>query len=103
MGAGGGEAEEEEVVAKCPFAVLGGPNPHEMTRGLRGGDILDQVRAKSAVVGGEVVQEDERRWPWPFVFSHDPATGIHDNQTWVVISLVSCCVLFSKLIVAGAK
>ena len=61
MGAGGGEAEEEEVVAKCPFAVLGGSNPHKMIRGFRGGDISDQVGAKSVVVGGEVVQEGDGR------------------------------------------
>jgi hypothetical protein len=34
--------------------------------------------------------DSNARCPWPFIFFHDPATGMKDYQTWVVIAIVSC-------------
>ncbi|GAX20371.1 heme oxygenase 1 [Fistulifera solaris] len=31
-----------------------------------------------------------KRCPWPFVFAHDPAQGMKDWQTWVVLGLFLC-------------
>ncbi|GAX26814.1 heme oxygenase 1 [Fistulifera solaris] len=31
-----------------------------------------------------------KRCPWPFVFAHDPAQGMKDWQTWMVLGLVLC-------------
>merc|ERR1719356_1941685 len=36
-----------------------------------------------------VVQPQKQgRCPWPFVFFHDPATGMKDWQSWLVMGLV---------------
>jgi len=76
---GVGEEVEEEVEAKCPFAMMGGPNPHAIAHNH----------------GEEVVMEEKEgggRCPWPFVFFHDPLMGMQDYQTWIVIVLISCWV-----------
>ena len=31
---------------------------------------------------------DDKRCPWPFIFAHDPATGMRDVQTWIVLGLL---------------
>ncbi len=34
----------------------------------------------------------KERCPWPFVFFHDPKTGMKDWQTWCVMGLSVCWV-----------
>lgn len=34
----------------------------------------------------------KERCPWPFVFFHDPKTGMKDWQTWCVVGLSVCWV-----------
>mmetsp|Transcript_26180 Transcript_26180/g.39637 ORF Transcript_26180/g.39637 Transcript_26180/m.39637 type:complete len:456 (+) Transcript_26180:112-1479(+) len=36
----------------------------------------------------DATTETKGRCPWPFVFFHDPATGLKDYQTWIVIGLM---------------
>ena len=31
-----------------------------------------------------------KRCPWPFIFAHDPAQGMRDWQTWLVLGLALC-------------
>eukprot|EP00549_Striatella_unipunctata_P008299 CAMPEP_0118714024 /NCGR_PEP_ID=MMETSP0800-20121206/25907_1 /TAXON_ID=210618 ORGANISM="Striatella unipunctata, Strain CCMP2910" /NCGR_SAMPLE_ID=MMETSP0800 /ASSEMBLY_ACC=CAM_ASM_000638 /LENGTH=443 /DNA_ID=CAMNT_0006619671 /DNA_START=54 /DNA_END=1386 /DNA_ORIENTATION=- len=52
--------------AKCPF--------------------LEKKKAAAATITTTTKQQQER-CPWPFVFFHDPMTGMKDYQTWVVIAL----------------
>lgn len=116
------DAEEEEEdagddAAKCPFAMLGGPNPHKttqknssvpnpistgnainsvemekkyadaiMSRSLQGLQSIDAVKATTTSTS----HGSKERCPWPFVFFHDPKTGMQDYQTWIVIGLLLC-------------
>jgi len=77
--------EEEKVEAKCPFAMLGGPfngpNPHA--------DETDVMVDKKDNSVDEEMGSGGGRCPWPFVFFHDPITGMRDYQTWIVILLIS--------------
>mmetsp|Transcript_22755 Transcript_22755/g.36946 ORF Transcript_22755/g.36946 Transcript_22755/m.36946 type:complete len:105 (+) Transcript_22755:140-454(+) len=90
--------DQEE--AKCPMGFTGGINPHEA---LSGGkekkqnatddsskpikDNDDDSPSKKS--SSESATEKGARCPWPFIFFHDPATGMRDWQTWVAIGLVS--------------
>mmetsp|Transcript_9295 Transcript_9295/g.16825 ORF Transcript_9295/g.16825 Transcript_9295/m.16825 type:complete len:114 (+) Transcript_9295:243-584(+) len=99
--------DQEE--AKCPMGFTGGINPHEA---LSGGKEKKQKIATTHDSSKPVKDNDDDdaplknpsssdsasskdttekggRCPWPFVFFHDPATGMRDWQTWVAIGLVS--------------
>ena len=67
-----------ESNAACPFGFTG-PNPH-------GGKskVNKSEKKKSSK------SEHGDRCPWPFVFFHDPMTGIRDWQTFAVLGVVSC-------------
>jgi hypothetical protein len=70
---GQGTTNQEEAEAKCPFGFKDfGPNPH----------------------AGTLVKERKNdpasRCPWPFVFFHDPLTGMKDWQTWFMIGIALC-------------
>ena len=79
------ENKEGLKVVTCPFGIESGPNPHGTT-GMS--DSTMNVRTVSDTKVNET--NIEGRCPWPFVFFHDPATGMRDYQTWVVVALVSC-------------
>ena len=32
--------------------------------------------------------QEKGRCPWPFIFAHDPMTGLKDVQTWIVVGLL---------------
>ena len=89
---------KEKVVnqeeAKCPFAALGGPNPHGTKHSTETNKATTTAPiSKTPVVkktSKETTHEEGARCPWPFVFFHDPKQGMQDYQTWVVIGLASC-------------
>lgn len=89
------QEEREEETFKCPFAKLGGPNPHQNMDGeYKQKDRISEHKAISDETsdprtGKEKGNESNARCPWPFIFFHDPATGMKDYQTWIVIALVS--------------
>ena len=91
-----------EDASKCPFAALGGPNPHKMmatpakvepsqdekepileNKELKFNDTVTQPSQQTAGSKNE-------RCPWPFIFFHDPQTGLRDFQTWIVFGLLLC-------------
>jgi heme oxygenase len=103
---GGGGGEEE---AKCPFGFVGGGGggggrPEYSHRGASSSDgSKDAPGGRSSRVGskagddvpppgggGTTLLRVGGRCPWPFVFLHDPATGLRDWQTWFVIGLAMC-------------
>eukprot|EP00521_Asterionellopsis_glacialis_P010498 CAMPEP_0195290310 /NCGR_PEP_ID=MMETSP0707-20130614/6223_1 /TAXON_ID=33640 /ORGANISM="Asterionellopsis glacialis, Strain CCMP134" /LENGTH=566 /DNA_ID=CAMNT_0040350423 /DNA_START=96 /DNA_END=1793 /DNA_ORIENTATION=+ len=80
------DAEEEE--AKCPFGYVNGDsgNGNEKSHGNRM-DLLSRSvgtthheQQQSSTATTNTQKKD--RCPWPFIFSHDPITGIQDWQTW---------------------
>ncbi len=40
--------------------------------------------------------------PWPFVFFHDPATGMREGRTWFVVGLAMCW-FWSRVHDSGAR
>lgn len=74
-----GAANQEEAEAKCPFGFKDGPNPHSSLSPAAGAQVK------------EIRKEDPAsRCPWPFVFFHDPLTGMKDWQTWFMIGIALC-------------
>ena len=69
---------------KCPFANLPGTKNHTHDHNTIQNHSLEPKKK------GE-------RCPWPFVFMHDPKTGMKDYQTWVVIGIVFSW-LWSKIV-----
>ena len=100
-------------IKKCPFAALGGPNPHKSfttisTDANKTINTLPLAKEDSGIVAEvkdlKSVQQDLHntnvistgtsdpvaRCPWPFIFFHEPAQGMKDWQTWIVIGLLLC-------------
>eukprot|EP00551_Chaetoceros_affinis_P010466 CAMPEP_0203665378 /NCGR_PEP_ID=MMETSP0090-20130426/2593_1 /ASSEMBLY_ACC=CAM_ASM_001088 /TAXON_ID=426623 /ORGANISM="Chaetoceros affinis, Strain CCMP159" /LENGTH=826 /DNA_ID=CAMNT_0050528899 /DNA_START=169 /DNA_END=2646 /DNA_ORIENTATION=- len=78
---------------ECPFAKLGGPNPHKKKveeEGSGGDGDGDGRRTGKTLEVDAHRHKGDGRCPWPFVFFHDPKTGMQDWQTWLVIGLVLC-------------
>jgi len=69
---------------KCPFANLPG------TKNSTGDHDTIQNQSLEQKKKGE-------RCPWPFVFMHDPKTGMKDYQTWVLIGIIFSCI-WSKIV-----
>jgi len=66
---------------QCPFATMGG-----ISKTDNSGDASKCPAMNSKMKNtGEVAS---KRCPWPFVFLHDPAQGMRDYQTWIVIGLL---------------
>jgi hypothetical protein len=61
---------------ECPFGFKG-PNPH----GAAAAPKKKEIPSKAAA-------DDGARCPWPFIFFHDPATGVRDWQTWASVALI---------------
>ena len=56
---------------KCPFATMGGPNPH-----------TSKTNVDAATVAkGEC--------PWPFILLHDPKRGVQNPWTWLAVGVVA--------------
>jgi len=52
-------------------------------------DAMDEcpfLKKKNAAKSNNV--ETKKRCPWPFIFAHDPITGLKEYQTWVFIALL---------------
>ena len=91
--------EDSVTASKCPFAQSGLPNPHASGKTSEGSEQNADVRDEGSAQIGEYKhdvakpqphEEAKGRCPWPFVFFHDPKTGMKDYQTWIVIGLVLC-------------
>mmetsp|Transcript_34748 Transcript_34748/g.66064 ORF Transcript_34748/g.66064 Transcript_34748/m.66064 type:complete len:458 (+) Transcript_34748:556-1929(+) len=95
--------------AKCPFGFKGGSNPHlgepSVSKDLKGRENNDHDGASKedtdkssssrpftskAVSRSTHTMFGGGRCPWPFVFLHDPTTGMRDWQTWLVIGVTVC-------------
>mmetsp|Transcript_8451 Transcript_8451/g.17928 ORF Transcript_8451/g.17928 Transcript_8451/m.17928 type:complete len:461 (+) Transcript_8451:355-1737(+) len=96
--------------AKCPFGFKAGPNPHlsepSVSRDLKDQEYNGHVDANENDIGTPSPSRPlaskalsrsihstlggGRRCPWPFVFLHDPTTGMRDWQTWLVIGVTVC-------------
>jgi len=59
---------------KCPFANMGGPNPHAV------------VDALSGKKGGKLA--DGAKCPFPFILLHDPKEGMKDPRAWLVFAVL---------------
>mmetsp|Transcript_27326 Transcript_27326/g.40471 ORF Transcript_27326/g.40471 Transcript_27326/m.40471 type:complete len:135 (+) Transcript_27326:69-473(+) len=85
--------------------VLGGPNPHKtlLKESTSEDDkeeerssivpTIETVNVKPSVKEVETPSKSngvKERCPWPFVFFHDPQTGMKDYQTWIVLGLLLC-------------
>ena len=65
---------------KCPFAVLGGPNPHAV------GGSMPFVPKKETTTASKVdVTAIKGECPWPFVLLHDPVVGMKNPLTYVLL------------------
>ena len=94
------EGKEEKEQFKCPFAMLGGPNPHKKDDNEK--ETSNQLEkeqehlkmenhaATATSTNNHTASETKKRCPWPFVFFHDPQAGMRDYQTWIVIGLLLC-------------
>ena len=60
---------------KCPFAALGGTNPHAKARPAVAPATVDR-EAPAAAAG---------QCPFPFILLHDPVAGFKDPKTWLAI------------------
>jgi heme oxygenase len=63
--------------AKCPFASLGGPNPHAK----------EKKKTQKNTTESDIV---EKHCPFPFILLHDPVRGVQDPLFF--ISVVVCVV-----------
>ena len=81
------EKEVKEGEVKCPFAALGGVNPHGNKTPTSKNTMTEISTAKEP---SKKSAHEGSRCPWPFVFAHDPKQGMQDYQTWVVIALTTC-------------
>jgi len=97
-GGGGGGGE-------CPFGFVG-PNPHGTSAGSSDNGTTQQKLEQKAIrndgdegkyissfsskviIDETAEKEKVGRCPWPFVFFHDPITGMKDYQTWIVLAIV---------------
>jgi len=106
--AGVGAAQEEEGdghddITKCPFAMLGGPNPHgnseqnsNSATPSNNGNKSRSIEKNVTTTSDDDDDEENGRCPWPFIFFHDPKTGMQDYQTWIMIGLLMCFFYRSK-------
>ena len=71
------EEDDDNQNKECPFATMAREAKQEMKSCPRQKtNLLEKTEGK--------------RCPWPFVFMHDPAQGMKDYQTWIVIGLFFC-------------
>jgi heme oxygenase len=81
----GFDADKTIAEAKCPFGFKdGSPSSHKESRNpttLTGLKIAKETTS---------LKEQSSRCPWPFVFFHDPITGMKDWQTWFIIGIAIC-------------
>ena len=75
------DTDEQAAEAKCPFGFKDGPNPHSSNTPAAG------MKVKETSIK---VEQSSSRCPWPFVFFHDPVTGMKDWQTWFIIGIFLC-------------
>lgn len=86
------KVDGDKAIFKCPFAALGGPNPHEKSNDTTR---IPDKSLPPTVSGTSDPKGDQKqgRCPWPFIFFHDPATGLRDYQTWIVVAIFSWFIL----------
>lgn len=70
------EQDTAKSAAPCPFA------------NMKGASAFQHVHNHNSSVAVESVkQKGHGTCPWPFIFCHDPKTGMRQWQTWVTIGL----------------
>jgi len=67
--------EEEDASQECPFLA----RKKKESIGNSSTTTMQEMKQHHSKVG---------RCPWPFVFFHDPITGLQDYQTWVLVGLL---------------
>lgn len=66
------EQNKQNPPAQCPFAnVSGAPSVQKVSKAQQ-----------------QTQQNGGAKCPWPFIFCHDPKTGMRQWQTWVTIGLI---------------
>ena len=91
-----GSASVPAGSSQCPFAYLGGPNPHASAEAPTEKVAATPVSTTEATKELSRSHEKSGRCPWPFVFFHDPTQGLKDWQTWVVVGL-ALSLIWSKV------
>jgi heme oxygenase len=69
---------------KCPFAVMGAPNPH-----LIGGSIPLKASTEDEKMTRDAKVMKKGECPWPFILLHDPMKGLQNPLTWIFILAVA--------------
>ena len=81
---------------KCPFAVLGGPNPHAA------GGAMPLASSESGATDKTVMEKEKEatttaaECPWPFILLHDPIKGVQNPLTFVLLAV--CLSMYWKVI-----
>ena len=94
-------SSNDDQNSKCPFAKLGGPNPHAKVEQhqqphneKKDKDDHDHHHHNNKKEDMNMNQSTNskkgERCPWPFVFFHDPVTGMKDWQSWAILGLALC-------------
>ena len=72
---------------KCPFAVLGGPNPHKIVGGSM--SLSSTTAAISTPTTASVdAAAIKGECPWPFILLHDPVRGLQNPLSIVLLVIV---------------
>ena len=66
---------------KCPFAALGGPNPHANP-------------TKAAAPAEVAAVAAAGQCPFPFILLHDPITGLKDPKTWLALIVILAAYIY---------
>jgi heme oxygenase len=74
---------------ECPFLSKKAATSNKLVTGQKCPMNAGTKQSSVAAIGG-ATYDSSKRCPWPFVFFHDPAQGMRDYQTWVVVCLFSC-------------
>ncbi len=71
------EQDTTESAAQCPFANMSNSSAFQHVH-----------NHNSSVAAEPAKQKSRGTCPWPFIFCHDPKTGMRQWQTWVTIGLL---------------
>ena len=68
---------EQNPPAQCPFANMSGASAFQYLHEHNPSEVQERVQQK----------DQAKSCPWPFIFCHDPKTGMRQWQTWISIGL----------------
>merc|ERR1712012_1039852 len=98
---GGGDARSEGeglngdngAASKCPFAIMGGPNPHgekQLTNDKTYAKGTHNTKSLADPVTQKETTEPKGNCPWPFILLHDFQTGMQDYRSKIVVGIMLC-------------